>query len=172
MRNFICFATLLLLLNGCASKTDDLISQQFQSHKTDYKNLQKTEKVQLYDHNVTKALLTATYLYTRDHTLKKDTRDEVFVVGVYLEEDHLNRLEGAYTLSLDGNQPTEIMPLSKKSDYLKEIPFITEWNSYYLIRFPHTSKKTFKLVFESLRYGKGEMHFAKRAKYVESQKAF
>ena len=76
MRIFIGSITLLLLLSACSSKTDDPFAERFEKNKTVYKYLQKTEKAQLYDHNVTKAFLTATYLNTRSNKLKKQIKDE------------------------------------------------------------------------------------------------
>lgn len=111
-------------------------------------------------------------MYVKDDTLKNDQRDEVFIIGVYLEEEQSNRIGGDYRLSLEGTYPKSIKPISKESTYLKGVPFVTVWNSYYLVRFPHTSKKSFKVTFESRKYGKKEMHFAKQAKYLEKQAAF
>ncbi|MDM5271791.1 hypothetical protein PGH07_06350 [Sulfurovum sp. zt1-1] len=172
MRILIGLTTLLLLLTACSSKTDDPLKQRFEKNKTTYKHLQKTEKVQLYDHNITKVFLTATYLYARSNKLKKEKKDEQFVVGVYIEEDQFNQLGKEYNLTLEGEKPKSIQPLSKQSPYLEGIPFVTEWNSYYLVTFPHTVSKKFTLLFESRKYGQKEMPFSKAAKYVENTKAF
>ncbi len=54
--------------------------------------MQKTEKIQLYDGNVTKAMLTATYMYTKNFE-KNDTRDEEFIVGFHLEDEALENID-------------------------------------------------------------------------------
>ena len=172
MRIFIGLVTLLLLLNACSSKTDDPLLERFEKNKTVYRHLQKTEKAQLYENNVTKAFITATYLYTQSDALSKGKKDEQFVVGIYLEEESSNRLGKAYRLTLDGEAPKSIRPLDKKSPYLEGIPFVTEWNSYYLVTFPHTPCQSFSVMFESKKYGKKALPFSKAAKYLESQKAF
>ncbi|MGC9350976.1 MAG: hypothetical protein ACP5D3_03225 [Sulfurovum sp.] len=172
MRIFIGLVTLLLLLSACSSKTDDPLLERFEKNKTAYRHLQKTEKAQLYENNVTKAFITATYLYTPGDTLRREKRDEQFVVGIYLEEESSNRLGKVYRLTLDGENPKSIRPLDKKSPYLEGVPFVTEWNSYYLVTYPYTLCKNFSLIFEHRKYGKKEMPFSKVAKYVESQKAF
>ncbi|UFH60238.1 hypothetical protein [Sulfurovum mangrovi] len=171
MRIFIGLMTLLLLLSGCSSKTEDSLIDRFEKNKTAYRHLQKTEKVQLYDHNVTKAFLTATYLYPSGTKLGKEKTEEQFVVGIYLEEEPSNRLGKAYRLTLDGNKPKSIQPLGKESPYLEGLPFVTEWNSYYLVTFPYTPCQRFSVTFESSNYGKKEMSFSKVAKYVEDNKA-
>ncbi|MDD3592004.1 MAG: hypothetical protein PHO65_05150 [Sulfurovum sp.] len=164
--------TLMLLLAACSSKTDDSLSDHLEKNKTAYKHLQKTEKVQLYDHNITKALLTATYLYPSGKKSGSKENDEMLIVGLYLDEQEGNGIGREYLLTLDGEKPKSILPLPKESPYLKEIPFVTAWNSYYLVTFPHTPCKKFTLLFESSRYGKKTMPFSKAAKYVESQEAF
>ena len=172
MRIIIGSMTLLLLLGACSSKREDPLSERIEKNKTLYKHLQKTEKAQLYDHNMTKALLTATYLYPSGKKSGRGEDDEVFIVGLYLDEKQGNGIGKEYLLTLDGEKPKSILPLPKQSPYLKEIPFVTAWNSYYLVTFPHTPCKKFTLLFESSRYGKKTMPFSKAAKYVESQKAF
>jgi hypothetical protein len=172
VRILIGLVTLLLLLSACSSKTDDPLLERFEKNKTAYRDLQKTEKAQLYENNVTKAFLTATYLYTPNDALRKEKKDEQFIVGIYLEEEPSNRLGISYFLTLDGENPKSIHSLSRKSPYLDGVPFATEWSSYYLVTFPHTPCQSFTLIFESTCYGKKALSFSKVAKYVESPKAF
>jgi len=145
---------------------------QSYSEKVNYhKQLQKTEKTQLYQDNITKAMLTATYLHTPNFE-NNNTRDEIFIVGLHLEDKdsgHINN-EG-YTLTLNGKTAKEITALRLDDGRLKDISFVTIWGSYYLVTFPHDTSKKLTLVFESELYGKGILHFAKVAKYVLSQEA-
>ena len=68
--------------------------------------------------------------------------------------------------------PKSIKALSKNDVRLKSISFASEWTEYYLFTFPHTKSKSFKLVFQNDVYGKGELHFAKVAKYVLTKTPF
>ena len=137
-----------------------------------HKRLQKTEKIQLYEGNVTKAMLTATYLYTQTYE-KHDTRDEVFIVGIHLEEGVVADIkEGEYTLSLNGSKAKGAVKLDISDPRLKDNSFVIEWGSYYLVTFPHVERKDFTLEFKSAVYGEGTLHFAKVAKYVLSKEAF
>ena len=172
MRIMIGSMTLLLLLSACSSKTDDLHMDRLKKNKTAYKHLQKTQKAQLYDGNTTKAFVTATYLYPPSKRRSGEENDEAFIVGVYSDEDPLNQIGKAYHLTLEGEKPKGILSLPKESPSLNEMPFVTEWSSYYLVTFPHTTRKSFSLVFEHINYGKKEMLFSKVAKYTESKKAF
>ena len=57
-------------------------------------------------------------------------------------------------------------------EQLKDISFVSEWGSYYLVTFPHVSSRKLTLVLDSEEYGKGVLHFAKVAKYVLTKKSF
>ena len=169
MHNIILTLSVMALLAGCTSKEEKALMEAYETKKSYHQQLQKTEKTQLYDGNSTKALLTATYL--NEQNIDKEYKpDEVFIVGIYIEEESFD--QEWYSLTLNGSAPKSIQELAADDPLLKNISFISEWNYFYLITFPHTSSKSFKLVFESELYGKGELHFAKVAKYVLTKEAF
>jgi len=171
VRSSISFIAIALLL-GCTSKQEADLMQAYNEKVNYHKQLQKTEKTQLYQDNVTKAMLTATYLYTPNFE-NNDTRDEVFIVGLYLEDKASGKINGeGNTLTLNGKTAKEIKALRLDDERLKDLSFVTPWSSYYLVTFPHESNKKITLVFESKSYGKGELHFAKVAKYVLTKEAF
>lgn len=162
----------LFMLSACASKKEIDSMRVYTKNNTYYKQLIKTEKMQLYDKNVTKALLTATYVHIRSFD-KKDTRNENFIIGLYLEDESKQSLDSKkYRLTLNAKVPHEVKELSLDDSRLKDLPFVTEWGRYYLVSFPHVESKSFSLVFESELYGKGELKFAKVAKYILTKEAF
>jgi hypothetical protein len=230
-------------LVGCTTSKEDALIQSYQQKVDYHKQLQKTEKIQLFENNVTKAVLTATYLYTPNFK-KHDQRDEQFIVGVHLEDETViereeiieiieifgirdtddikkmrdkqekeskvvpnslyddmmslidtnNTLKTTnkkktkktkkttnkktknkvkkYGLMLQGKNAIQIKALSKNDERLKDIAYVTDWGSYYLVTFEHTNSKRFSLVFESEKYGKGTFSFAKVAKYIYTKKGF
>ena len=170
----IAFCLFSLLLTGCTSKEEKALLQVYKKEKAYHKKLLQTEKAQLYDENETKVLLTATYLYTQtDVPKEKDKRDEVFIVGLYMEDEesaHFNAED--FNLTLNGKTPKHVRILKKSDIRLKNIPFITEWGDYFEVVFPHTSSARFDLVVDSNTYGMKKLHFAKKAKYVFSKEAF
>jgi len=171
VRFAITFTAIVLLL-GCTSKQESDLMQAYEKKIAYHKQLQKTEKIQLYDGNVTKAMLTATYMYTQNFE-KNDTRDEEFIVGFHLEDEALENIDtGSYSLTLNGHTAKKVIELKLEDERLKEISFVTQWGSYYLVTFPHVESKNFTLVFKSEAYGEGVLHFAKVAKYVLSKQAF
>lgn len=171
VRSYLSFIAIILLI-GCTSKQETDLNQDYSQKVTYHKQLQKTEKTQLYQDNVTKILLTATYLYTPNFE-NNDTRDEVFIVGLSKEDNDLGTLNSeTNTLTMNGKKAKEIKALSLNDERLKSLSFVTPWSDYYLVTFPHESNKKITLLFKSKRYGNGKLHFAKVAKYVLSKEAF
>ena len=224
---FIMITTLVFFV-ACSSKEQKALMETYDKEKNYHMQLQKTEKTQLYDGQVTKAMLTVTYLFEQSVD-KNDTRDEVFIVGIYIEEDEYDTFdevsfeEDDYTLVLKDTRtkksktkkdkdikgktkkgkskkeedkkekkeeakeektkkdkekikkdkaPKSVKKLKIGDPLLKDISFKSEWSKFYLVTFPHTKKKSFKLIFESDFYGKGELSFAKVSKFVLTKQAF
>ncbi len=165
---------IIFFIFGCTSKEEAALMKEFEKNKSYHNKLQKTEKSQFYslDEGITKVLLTATYLYKQKIKENKN-KDEVFVVGMYAEESEIQSLnEEGFSLTLDGIEAKNIKTLDENSSYLKDVSFVAPWSQFYLVRFPHTSKKSFYLILKSEQYGKSILHFAKVAKYVMKKKAF
>ena len=193
------FVTILFLI-GCTTKKEDSLLKSYHEKIDYHKQLQKTEKIQLYENNETKVVLVATHLYTSNYE-KKDTRDEVFIIGLDIENEDINdtvALFGIqkpdkskkvndekpkknkkqkkkipiYGLTINGKKAIAIKELDTNDARLKKLSFVTEWGNYYLVTFKHVKNKRFSLVFNSNKYGKGTLHFAKVAKYVYTKKGF
>ena len=159
------------LLVGCSSKEQIALMEEYEKEKNYHTQLQKTEKIQLYDGEITKLMLTATYLF--DENSDNNKSNEVFIVGIYFEEEENFSLKDKNdSLTLNNISPKSINVLKESDPLLKNISFVSEWSQFYQVTFPHTSSKSFKLVFKNDIYGKGELHFAKVAKFVLSKKAF
>lgn len=162
----------IVLLIGCVSKNEKDLMDSYSQKINYHKQMQKTEKTQLYQDDETKVMLTATYRYTPNFE-NNDTRDEVFIVGVHLNHKAFGNIEShEYNLTLNGQPPKELERLNLSDDRLKDLSFVTQWSDYYLVTFPHESNKDITLVYEHKKYGKGTLHFAKVAKYVLNKEAF
>ena len=172
MRNILYSLTTIALITGCSSKDEQKFLNIYEENKVYHQGLQRTEKAQLYDsENVTKAMLTATYLYTPVKD-KNDTRDEKFIVGLYIEDDEMSYSSNDYTLTLNETAAKNVKKLSKNDARLKDLSFVSDWSTFYLFTFPHTNSKSFHLLFQSDQYGTSKLHFSKTAKYVLNKKAF
>ena len=163
-----------LLISGCSSKEEKALLQVYNTKKDYHKKLLQTEKAQLYDGNETKVLLTATYIYIQtDLPKEEDKRDEVFIVGLYMEDETAEHFSSEdFNLTLNGEMPKSVKILKQSDKRLKDIPFITDWGDYFEVVFPHTASAKFDLVFNSETYGVKKLHFAKKAKYVFTKEAF
>ena len=183
----------IILIVGCSSKEKSLM-KEMTLHKTYYKMLQKTEKVMLSENNITKAILTATYLYVPTMHSKRSDANETFIIGLYLEDEEVdslsdvfdlysktdnktkekndlnNTLKSTYKMTLNGKKPLSIKKLTANDSRLKHLSFVTEWNTYALVTFKHVKGTRLKLLFESTQYGKGILYFSKVAKYVFTRK--
>ena len=171
LRLGLLFVTILFLI-GCTTKKEDSLLKSY-NEKIDYhKQLQKTEKVQLYENNETKVVLIATHMYTPSFE-KNDTRDEVFIVGIHLDEDEITDINiNDYNLTVNKKNAKKISTLSHNDKRLQKLSFVTEWGSYYLMEFPNVKSKKVVLKFNNEQYGKGVLDFAKVAKYVFTKKGF
>jgi len=195
MRRTLLGITAVVLLAGCTSPERVKLLQTYEKEKTYHKRLIKTEKVQLYEGNLTKVTLTATYLNRNsrakegeadsflnyinpfeifeDKEKKTPKEDERFIVGIYVDDEGIGS-DGLYdfNLTLNSEEPKEIKPLLPDDSRLKDISFVSEWSQFFLVTFPHIGSNRLKMVFESEQYGKGILRFAKRAKYVYTKRAF
>jgi len=169
MLKSLSYVLVFILLNACTSKEEKALIKVYEKNKIYHKQLQKTEKIQLKQEGITQVLLTATYLYNP----KKKKADEVFIVGFYAEESEIqNFTKEGFSLLLNGKNVKSIKVLEKNSPKLKDISFVSDWSTFYLVHFPYTAQKRFKLTLISDNYGKGSLHFAKVAKYVYTKKGY
>jgi len=188
---------IFLLFFGCSSKKEKLLMQNYNQKKTYFKKLQKTEKILLSENNITKTVLTATYLYDRN-TRVSDKDYESFIIGLYREDNEVGTLDkifglqnidnntskenktnesnetaiSKYTLTVNGKKAISIKRLDASDARLKNLSFVTEWTTYALVKFKHEKSKHLKMVFKSPIYGKGTIYFSKVAKYIFMKKAF
>jgi len=172
MRKVLGYSAALLLLSACTSSQESTLMDHYQQRKHYHKQLIKTEKVQLYDGEMTKIVVTATYLGSGEAGSGASQKTERFIVGIYTDEvrDTLRFLD--VTLTLNGEKPLKIVALERGDPMLEKISFQTGWYRFYLVQFPKVSAKRFDLLVESKQYGKGRLPFAKQAKYTFTQKAF
>jgi len=195
MRRTLLGITAVVLVGGCTSPERVKLLHTYEKEKTYHKRLMKTEKVQLYEGNLTKVTLTATYLNRNsrakegekdsfvnymnpfeifeDREKRTPKKDERFIVGIYVDDEGMeNEPLYDFNLTLNKKEPKSIQPLSQNDPRLKNISFVAEWSQFFLVTFPHINADRLTMKFVSDQYGKGLLHFAKRAKYVYTKKAF
>jgi len=170
----------LSLFVGCTSKEEKALLKSYHAKTQYHKHLQRTEKQDIFKENTLLATITATYMNIANFA-KKDTRDEVFIVGVHFEDTDTAKIffdknstllaENEYTLTLNHKNAISVTHLDNKDKKLSSISFITDWGDYYEVKFPHAGKR-FKLVFENGANQKVDLDFSKVAKFVYTKKGF
>ena len=119
IRYVLLFLSILLIV-GCSSKEKSL-TEEMKAHNIYYKMLQKTEKVMFLKNNITKAILTATYLHVPTIHSDRSDSNETFIIGLYLDDEEVDSLG-------------DIFPLYSKIDHKskeKEYKNIGENNKTY-----------------------------------------
>ena len=160
-----CYLLILIFgLIGCSSKVEKDFMKEWNSNLASYQNLQKTQKLQFYEENLTKMMMSVTYLESIN---EEKNNNEKFIINILTEEETpFDGLNLKYYFSLNGKKAIRSKKIDKEEIILKNISFLTPWGSYYLIEFQGTTSKKLLLSFNAKRYGKGTMYFAKVAKYI------
>ena len=152
------------MLSACQSKVEKSLFESYQKNITYHQQLQKTQKLQLYQNGITKLMLSVTYLQDNVYD-KKSKENEIFIVNLQIE----NKIDidiSHYKFLLNSKTALSIETLKEEDERLKNLSFTTSWSSYFLVTFPHVPSKKLVMFFESEEYGKGQLMFAKVAKYV------
>jgi hypothetical protein len=164
MFKLFAFVVSLVLLVGCSSKKKNNLMALYEAKIEQGKMLQKTEKIQLYEGELTKVGLVATYLYLPS---AKQTEDEKFIVGVHSDEEPLKEIYGnGNHLTLNGKEMQTIELLQPEDPRIKTASLTNQWNRYYLVTFPRIQEPKMVLHYEHHLYGSGDLYFAKVAKYL------
>ena len=88
IKKIVISGMIALVLLACSSKESQSLAKAYEQKQNYYKYLQKTEKLQLQENNITKVLVTATYM-NQPNIDNDDTSDEVFLIGLYKEESDI-----------------------------------------------------------------------------------
>jgi uncharacterized protein YcfL len=178
----VCFSSIVIFITiflvvGCSSKKEKVFMSVVKEQAIASKQLQKTEKIQLYNtqEGITNVLLTSTYISKKQITVKKEKRkyDEIFIVGVYVDNNETENINiESFSLQINGKSPKSIKVLKENNRLLKEIPFVFPWTQFYLVHFPYSSSKRMRLSVDHAFYGEATVYFTKVAKYVLSKTAF
>jgi len=139
-------AAALLLLSGCSSKSckegifaPDVIYE---------KALVNTREAQIVRSLETKASVSAT-LVNEVFAKKYPYRDGVAIfLGVVTERKVPDdRFPDFFHVSLNGEEPLKIEPLHRGDELYELMPSVNRWGHYYLLIFPPSNAKRFKITF-------------------------
>ena len=174
--------------------------KDYKEKKIYFNTLQKTETMLLVENNITKKVLTATYLRDKNARIS-DKNNEVFIVGLYFEGEEIGELSDIfeirsisennkiktkivqndennktsiekYTLKLNGKSPISVEKLPLSDPRLIGLTLISEWSTYALVTFKHEKNTRLTMTFKSPQHGSASANFSKVAKYIFTKTAF
>lgn len=171
----VIIALLVLFLTSCENK----MLNQLNKRQDFYANLQQTQKITLSQDDETKAMLSITYLHSKEYLKYQSSKTqkeegEKFIVGIFFEDTNSSLsmdLNNDYSVRLGRKHPKDIKELSINDDILKNIPMVNNWSKYYLVTFAHKPKKRFNFVLSHQEYGIKRIKFYKVAKYLFNAKS-
>lgn len=165
MKQGLIWLSIGFIIVGCSSKEATELEKEYKAKKYSYKLLQNTERVQFKEDNVTKILLTATYI-NRDNFNNRKHFDEIFLIGLYDGDEEVGSLKTKrLSLELNGIAPTKITPLEKGNSRLKHISFISAWNQFYEVHFKYVEASKLTLKIKSNHFKNKILSFSKVARY-------
>jgi len=143
--------------------------ERFEDKQEFFAKLQQSKKIALMQNGEVYALLSATYLHTKQPfryraKAKDKRRGEKFVVGLFFSD--LNSTIEDANITLNNQTPIKIKKLEREHKLLKNIPLLNSWSSYYMIKFKYINQKVVKLGFEIEGVGKKSKKFHKVARYL------
>ncbi len=163
----------LLFLTGCSKTT----AFDFFSTDTYYeKSVSNMRTASLIKDGETKAILHAVYLNNIDK--KEFHTQEYFFIAIHIiDEKHLSDKEGLnnpdYSLKMIekvniGTHKTvearavSVKKLKEDSRILRNMPIKNKWSYFYLVKFAEVNQDILTLSFQSKKYGKSNITFAKK----------
>jgi len=182
---------------GCSSKHEVKLDRALDNTIVVDRHIQKTEKITIRDENETKILLTASYLNAEESFEDDDNRiNEKFIIGLYradgikdadlisdeqnltihiaypkpTKRDHFTRKERKKRAKGVSRLPLVVKRLPHSDKLLKDMSFINNWSSYYLVEFPHSINKRFYLTYQNKTHGFTIKKIVKSKKSLKSEK--
>ncbi len=161
---------LILFLTSCENK----MLNQLHNKQDFYAHLQQTQRITLSKDDNTKAILSVTYLHSKEYLKYKSSRKqkedgERFIIGIFFEDNNSSLsmdLNNSYSIRLGRKIPKDIKELSINDNILENIPMVNNWSKYYLVTFAYKPRKRFNFVFSHQEYGTKRIKFYKVAKYL------
>ena len=151
---------LIILLSGCASKTEKEFWDDISKSSCRYEQLRQTEKIIIGDKKSEQIIL-LTYLYD-----KNSKANEHFIISVYGNGSQ-NSIK---KITEEGNSPISMKHISRSllPKGLKQI--IPVWFSNYAIEFPHTKLKKFRIIITPTKGKEKSIYFYKDMRYIIDSK--
>jgi len=155
---------LIFLLDGCASKSEKNFWNDISNNSSRYEELRQTEKI-IIGNKESEQIILLTYLHN-----KSDKDGEYFIISVYKGRD--NTQNPIKRVTEEGHNPIYIRQISRSSlpSGLKEI--IPIWFDNYIIKFPYTKLKKFRVIITPIEGEEISIYFYKDMRYMIDKKDY
>ena len=161
----------LLSLSGCVSKSEREFLKKISQDSNRYETLRQTKKIILGTNKEDEAIVLITYCYNNECIDNKS--NESFIISIQksqnqdeTEDNNKTKNENIIkSITLEGHKPILKKELSY-NDLAKSIKsIIPKWFDNYLVVFPHTKLKKFRLIITTQKNGTKKIYFYKVRRY-------
>ena len=140
----------LLIFSGCNKK----ISEIFKKDDNYITLSQYTKRAQMVNSLETISLITATYLNPILKENNETKNNEIFIIGVYNENDFKGYNKGGihnihFNLTMNDLNYTKATKANIKKLNLENYPFYNKWMKYYKVYFPKSDLSTLKIKYKN-----------------------
>jgi uncharacterized protein YcfL len=146
----------LFVLVGCSGKNG--VSRMLEPDVIYEKALVYTREVQIIRSLETKASVSATLLnevFPERYSYEKGI---FFFVGV-ITDMKAKEFEKRYRITLNGDKPVKIEPVTRNDDLYILMPSVTRWGKYWIVAFPPQKAKKLVIDFGIDPYGSVALAF-------------
>lgn len=150
---------LLLQFSGCTPSTS---LEYFSNNPKNAYAIQYTKKRDIVYKNEVKAMIFATYLNKISPEYKTDDFYS-FLIGIHYENgENRDLVENKFFLTLNDEEPENLMKLKKDSKLLENITLKNQWAEYYLVDYKSEEDlKNLNLKFYYPVWGETVINFQK-----------
>lgn len=153
------FFVILFFLNGCSSKKDDLLLDEFKNNQEKFEQIQKTSKVTITQDGQVVGFITGLY--------QPSDKYEKFLVGIYAQEELQN-----IHFMLDAKDALRVEELQNNDIKLNQIPLKNKWSRYFEVTFIKSDLNIMNLQVYNGKIWNRTIRFSKVPNYLNSKEVF
>jgi len=164
IKGFISALFIILIISGCASKAEKKFLNEITYNSSRYSQLRQTEKI-IFGSNNNEQIVLLTYLRNNNSNNKSN---EKFIISVYTDDD--NNTNPIKKITEEGHMPICMskIPRSSLPKGLKRI--IPLWFDNYIVEFPYTKLKKFRIIITPVNGKEKSIYFYKDMRYIVDKK--
>ncbi len=152
MKTFFTIITLLVFINGCATKN---AFSKFNITKEQEYSLENTRNGKIIDGEKVIGIYSVVYLNNIINTESKN-QTEKFYISIYSKDKSIEP-----TILLNNLKSKNIKEYAKVNEFSYLLTMQNDWNKNYLISFDNSSKEKLNLSIDIGQFSSGQLNFLK-----------